>query len=156
MPHPADVRSHRNGPRCRRIRIVGNRYAAWRWRWGRWWWAGCIRPPTAAGDETRYRNYLTNFLQHFLAPCCGQRTDCIHGRARPQALSAKLTADYVNGAVRACSCAADFRAARAGERLCGVVYRLQLDDFQPTRSRGKLEHDGLANTPSDETFPDGR
>jgi hypothetical protein len=76
-------------------------------------------------------------------------------RSSAQALFARLAADYFNGAVRACSAAVNFRAARAPERLRGVVYRLQLDDFQPARRRGKLEHDCLANTPSDEALSDG-
>jgi hypothetical protein len=77
-------------------------------------------------------------------------------RASAQALFARLAADYFNGAVRARSAAVNFRAARAAERLCGVVYRLQLDDFKPARRRGKLEHDCLADTSSHETLPDGR
>jgi hypothetical protein len=77
-------------------------------------------------------------------------------RASAQALFARLAADYFNGAVRACSGTVNFRRARAEERLRGVVYRLQLEDFQPARNRGKLEHDCFADTPSDEALPDGR
>ncbi len=45
---------------------------------------------------------------------------------------------------------------KTGERLGGVVYRLQLDNFQAARRRGKLEHDRLADTPSDERLANGR
>jgi anti-sigma-K factor RskA len=77
-------------------------------------------------------------------------------RGRPQALSARLAADYVNGAVRACSATVNFRAARADERLRGVVDRLQLEDFQTAGDRRQLEHHCFTNASSDERLADGR
>jgi hypothetical protein len=77
-------------------------------------------------------------------------------RVSAQALFARLAVDYFNGAVRACSAAVNFRAALAAERLRGVVYSLQLEDFQPARDRRQLEHDGLADASSDERLADGR
>jgi len=66
MPYPAHLITDCYSPGCRRICIVRDWNSAWRWRWRGWWWTCWIRPATTAGDQTRYRDYLTNFLQHFL------------------------------------------------------------------------------------------